>query len=36
MKKEFFLFGVGVTMGYCLVQGLAYVHQHYLWTIFYR
>ncbi len=36
MKKDVFLFSVGVTMGYCLVQGFTYLHQHYLWALFYR
>ena len=36
MKREVILFTVGVAIGYCLVQGLAYLNQHYFWALFYR
>ena len=36
MKKEFLMLAVGIMVGYCLVQGLSYFQQHYLWTVFYR
>ncbi len=36
MKREFLMLVLGITLGYCLVHGLAYVQQHYLWAIFYR
>jgi len=36
MKKDVLLFAVGVTLGYCIVKGLAYAHHHYLWTLFYQ
>ena len=36
MIKSIFVFGVGVFLGYSLVQGLAYFQQHYLWALFYH
>ncbi len=36
MKREFLMMATGIVIGYCLVQGLAYIQNHYLWTFFYR
>jgi hypothetical protein len=36
MKKDIILFVIGVAIGYCLVQGLSYIQQNYLWALFYR
>lgn len=36
MKAGAFRFVAGVLIGYCLMQGFAYVNTNYLWTIFYR
>lgn len=36
MKKNFFSFAMGVSIGYLLVQGFAYLNQNVLWTLFYR
>ncbi len=36
MKREIFMFGIGVAIGYGLVQGITYINQHYFWTLFYR
>lgn len=36
MKKDVFLFVIGVAIGYCLVHGLSYVHHNYLWALFYH
>lgn len=36
MKRGAIRFGAGVAIGYCLVQGLAYLNQHYFWALFYR
>lgn len=37
MKKSGFLvFAVGVVLGFCLVQGLAYAQNNYIWAIFYK
>ena len=27
---------IGIVIGYCLVQGLAYIQSHYLWALFYQ
>lgn len=35
-KRDFVLLVTGIAMGYCLVQGLVYIHQHYLWALFYH
>ena len=29
-------FLVGMAIGYCVVQGVAYANQHYFWAFFYR
>ena len=36
MKNGIVRFTTGFVLGYCLMQGLAYVNTHYLWTLFYR
>ena len=36
MKRSVFMFVTGVAIGYCLVQGLSYVSQNYLWVLFYQ
>lgn len=36
MNRGFALFMAGILIGYCLVQGMAYFQNHYLWTVFYR
>lgn len=36
MKKSFFSFAVGVSLGYLLVQGFTYLNQNVLWALFYR
>lgn len=35
-RRGFLMFSAGITMGYLLVQGAAYLQQHYLWTLFYH
>ena len=35
-NRGVWLFTAGITMGYLLVQGAAYLQQHYLWTLFYH
>lgn len=35
-KRDVAMFVVGVFIGYCLVQGLTYLHQNYAWALFYR
>ena len=34
--KDFLVFSLGVTLGYLLVQGLAFVQNHYAWVLFYH
>lgn len=36
MKRGILMFVIGVALGYCLVHGLGYVSQHYLWVLFYQ
>ena len=36
MKNEFALLMLGIVIGYCLVQGLAYAQHQYLWALFYH
>lgn len=36
MKRDILLFVLGIAIGYCLVHGLKYAHQHYLWALFYH
>lgn len=36
MKKPFMRFLSGAMLGYCLAQGLVYLHHNYLWTVFYK
>lgn len=36
MKSGYLVFAVGVLIGFCLIQGLAYAQNHYFWAIFYR
>lgn len=36
MKKDFFVFTIGLMLGYLLVQGVAFVQNNYLWAIFYH
>lgn len=30
------MFSMGIVLGYLIVQGAAYLNQHYLWTLFYH
>ncbi len=34
--KGFLKFTTGMMLGFCIVQGFAYLNQHYLWTLFYH
>lgn len=34
--KDFLVFVLGIAIGFCLVQGLAFVQQNYVWALFYR
>jgi len=36
IKKDAMMFAVGITLGYVLVQGFSYLHQNYLWALFYH
>jgi len=36
MKRGFFMFMLGMTLGYLMVQGMTYLNQHYLWAFFYQ
>lgn len=36
MKKDIFIFLIGVAIGYGLIQGLAFLSSNYLWAIFYH
>lgn len=36
MKRGFLVFVLGVLLGFCLVQGLAYAQNNYFWAIFYK
>lgn len=36
MLKKITRFGLGVLIGYSLVQGISYINQNYLWTLFYH
>ncbi len=34
--KGFWMFAGGLMIGFCLVQGVAYLNQYYLWVLFYH
>ena len=36
MIRDFSLLVLGITIGYCLVEGLAFVQHNYLWALFYH
>lgn len=36
MKRSFLVFTAGVLIGYCLIQGVAFFQNSYLWAVFYR
>ncbi len=36
MKRGVVMFVIGVAIGYCLVHGLQYANQNYLWVLFYQ
>lgn len=36
IRREIFPLTIGIAAGYCLVQGLSYLNQHYLWILFYH
>lgn len=36
MKRQALSFVSGVLLGYCLIQGIAFINSHYLWVLFYR
>lgn len=36
LSSKTLLFAVGIVLGYCLVQGLSYLSQNFLWALFYR
>jgi hypothetical protein len=35
MDRGTFLFVLGVCLGYCVIQAVTYLQQHYLWAFFY-
>jgi len=36
LKNGTVRFVLGIFIGYCMMQGAVYLHDHYLWTLFYR
>lgn len=36
MKRDFFVFSIGLVLGYLLVQGMVFMHHQFLWALFYH